>query len=91
MDSNIILGAIIIFFILYLLKEKKETFEYCTDCNHKSYNKCINCTNCGVCIKDDKMYCEPGDANGPYKRIDCNKWLHGWRNLPNNQQIFYWH
>ena len=77
MNHNILVIIIFVFFFTYLfLYQKKENFCYCSDCNHKSHRKCISCTNCGVCVKGNKRYCEPGDANGPFNRIDCDQWLH---------------
>jgi hypothetical protein len=77
----LILIAIMVFLFLVYSYKNKENFSYCSDCNHKSYNKCINCTNCGICITNDgSKYCEHGDANGPFNRKDCYIWHHGWRN-----------
>jgi hypothetical protein len=86
---EIIVIIVIALLLLNCILTKKEGFSYCSNCCHKSHRQCINCTNCGVCIKGGRRYCEPGDANGPFNRIDCDQWLHGWRNPSNNQQIFF--
>ena len=89
---NIVFIVIVIIIIALLCSfDNKENFNYCSNCNHKSHKKCISCTNCGVCIKGKKRFCEPGDANGPFNRLDCDQWLHGLRNPSKNKQIFYWH
>lgn len=46
------------------------------DCNkHKSLCSCVNCTNCGVCIKNNSLKCVQGDENGPYFATGCDKWI----------------
>lgn len=81
MKKYILFGIIIMTIIFYLITKNKENFEYCSNCDNKTYRDCFNCTNCGICINrlGDRS-CEPGDANGPYNRSDCLYWLNGWKN-----------
>jgi hypothetical protein len=75
----VLLLGIIIFFIL-LCSYKKENFAYCTNCDNKLHDECIDCTNCGICIDyNGQKRCESGDANGPFNRNDCAYWIHGWK------------
>jgi hypothetical protein len=80
----IIFIAIFLMLIFIVSDKNKERFSYCSNCNHNSYRECINCENCGICIKGNKRFCESGDANGPFNRIDCDNWMHKYRNPPNN-------
>ena len=33
-------------------------------------------SNCGLCLKDGKQECIPGDVQGPLFKEDCEGWQH---------------
>ena len=33
-------------------------------------------SNCGLCMKDGKIECIPGDVQGPFFKEDCQGWMH---------------
>lgn len=46
------------------------------DCYSLSGKDCLNYSNCGLCYKDDKAQCIPGDTQGPFFKEDCEQWEH---------------
>ena len=61
----------------------------CTQCNGMNLGKCINCSNCGYCIKDEnnKTGCVPGDLYGPYDSTkNCTMWYY---HDPYSRELFY--
>lgn len=44
------------------------------DCYTESPETCLNYSNCGLCQKNGKQKCLPGDVNGPYYHLGCNEW-----------------
>jgi hypothetical protein len=98
----ILISLIFIFFLLCKLFNdpviNSEHFfqgTYCTDCNNKNYNQCMNCFNCGYCIdKQGKGICLPADnVSGPYNKEFCYLWYYGdpfdwmkYKNVKENKQ-----
>jgi hypothetical protein len=77
----IIIFTIIIVFLCFDKKIKRENFEYCSNCKKNNFLDCFNCNNCGICVdRIGRRNCEPGDANGPYNRSDCLYWMHNGKN-----------
>lgn len=60
----------------------------CTQCVGKNLGKCINCSNCGYCMKDEngKSECTPGDLYGPYNNKNCTMWYY---HDPFSRELFY--
>ncbi len=46
------------------------------DCYKLYTDQCLNCANCGLCLKDNKLKCVPGDSKGPFWKDDCMGWIH---------------
>lgn len=46
------------------------------DCYELNDKDCIKYSNCGLCIKDDKLKCIPGDVQGPLFKEDCEGWIY---------------
>tara|TARA_Y100000780_G_scaffold205743_1_gene200940 strand:- start:28125 stop:28439 length:315 start_codon:yes stop_codon:yes gene_type:complete len=81
---------LIILFIIGIVlllgnKNKNEGFHFrrqygsfCNKCDGKTYNQCIECANCGICVLGNKkVKCTPGDMYGPYdSRLHCKLWFH---------------
>jgi len=44
------------------------------DCYALSNKDCMNYSNCGICYKDGKGMCIPGDVQGPLFKEDCEQW-----------------
>lgn len=54
------------------------TFQGDNECNcykKKNLINCTSCTNCGMCLKNGKAKCIPGDHLGPYFEDGCQKWV----------------
>jgi hypothetical protein len=48
------------------------------DCYNLPPNKCLNYSNCGLCIKNGHPpKCIPGDEQGPLFKEGCDKWAYG--------------
>lgn len=46
------------------------------DCYKLDKRDCMKYSNCGLCVKDGKMECIPGDTQGPLFKEDCHGWMH---------------
>ncbi len=46
------------------------------DCYNLSKRDCMKYSNCGLCMKDGKMECIPGDEHGALFKEDCEKWIY---------------
>ena len=46
------------------------------DCYKHNKRECMKYSNCGLCIKDGKMQCIPGDVQGPLFKEDCEDWMY---------------
>lgn len=46
------------------------------DCYKQNKRNCMKYSNCGLCLKDGKMTCIPGDVQGPLFKEDCEGWIH---------------
>lgn len=46
------------------------------DCYALNNDQCMNYSNCGICYKDGKSQCIPGDTQGPFFKEDCEQWQH---------------
>lgn len=46
------------------------------DCYELSKRDCMKYANCGLCRKDGKYQCIPGDNQGPLFKEGCDKWIH---------------
>lgn len=44
------------------------------DCYDLNKRDCMKYSNCGLCLKDGKQNCIPGDAQGPFFKQDCQGW-----------------
>lgn len=44
------------------------------DCYSKSNRDCLNYSNCGLCVKNGKAQCKPGDIYGAFFEEDCDQW-----------------
>ena len=60
----------------------------CTQCKGLNLGKCINCSNCGYCMRDEngKSECVEGDLYGPYDNRKCTMWYH---HDPSSRELFY--
>lgn len=84
-----IIFAIVSIIILLILtqrnnKDTKEHFYWeprwfgkeSPDCYSEKPENCLNFSNCGFCSNQGLNKCLPGDANGPYFKGNCGKWLY---------------
>jgi hypothetical protein len=46
------------------------------ECYNNSPKKCMDYSNCGLCFKDGKPKCVPGDVHGPLFKGNCDGWMH---------------
>ncbi len=46
------------------------------DCYELSERDCMKYSNCGLCLKDGKAQCIPGDQQGPLFKESCERWIH---------------
>jgi len=46
------------------------------DCYNLSEKDCMNYSNCGLCLKDNKKKCIPGDVHGPLAEETCDGWAY---------------
>lgn len=46
------------------------------DCYSLDKRDCMKYSNCGLCLKDGKMECIPGDEQGPLFKEGCRGWMH---------------
>jgi hypothetical protein len=49
---------------------------HCNTCNSKNFAQCLNCAECGFCIKGSSGECVKGDQHGPYDGRLCDMWYH---------------
>lgn len=55
-----------------------EVGRFCRKCKGRTFNQCLDCFNCGMCIdKYGNSMCLPGDHKGPYNYENCSIWYHG--------------
>ena len=47
-----------------------------SDCYDKNKKDCLNYSNCGLCYKNKKLKCVPGDVQGPLFKQNCKKWMY---------------
>ena len=47
-----------------------------SDCYNLDNKTCLQYSNCGLCLKDNKSTCLPGDEQGPFFVEDCQKWAY---------------
>lgn len=86
--NSIILMIIVLILVAYLLKlifdtnKKKEKFNgrygtMCFKCEDKTLGECMECSDCGYCINQDKSQCLSGNFSGPYDgNVKCQRWIH---------------
>ena len=84
----ILLIFLVICFIFLLANDKKnemgnaEHFQWeplwvgktSLDCYNENPRDCMTYSNCGLCHKDEKKKCLPGDVNGPFFEENCPAW-----------------
>ena len=87
-NHNLIYTIIVILVILFLMSNRtihnKEHFYWnplfkgqrSLDCYKLNKKDCMKYANCGLCLKDKKLTCIPGDYNGPFFKEDCLGWIH---------------
>jgi len=46
------------------------------DCYKETRRDCTKFSNCGLCHKNGKIECVPGDDNGPFFREGCRFWVY---------------
>ena len=46
------------------------------DCYNHPNDKCMEYSNCGLCMKDGQINCIPGDVQGPFFKEDCQGWMY---------------
>lgn len=46
------------------------------DCYKLDERGCMKYSNCGLCVKDGKKQCVPGDEHGPFFKANCDAWMH---------------
>lgn len=46
------------------------------DCYNLNKRDCMKYSNCGLCLKDGKSKCVPGDEQGPLFEENCEHWVH---------------
>jgi len=82
----ILLIFVALCFIFLLVKEgKTEHFQQwdplwigksSNDCYTEKPKDCLAYANCGLCYKDGKKKCLPGDTQGPFFAEGCRAWEH---------------
>ena len=52
--------------------------KWCEKCNKKTFGQCMDCFNCGFCLKgNNKGYCTEGTVFGPNNKYEkCQRWIH---------------
>jgi hypothetical protein len=46
------------------------------DCYTEKPGNCLNYSNCGMCLSDNKPQCRPGDEQGPFFKEHCSGWMY---------------
>ena len=46
------------------------------DCYEHTERDCMKYSNCGLCLRDGKSNCIPGDYHGPLFKEGCERWIH---------------
>ena len=46
------------------------------DCYELTNRDCMKYSNCGLCYRDGKLNCVPGDEHGPLFKEGCTRWVH---------------
>lgn len=46
------------------------------DCYGLPRNECLRYSNCGICMKNGRSECMPGDEQGPFFKEDCQGWAY---------------
>jgi len=46
------------------------------DCYKLNQRDCMKYANCGLCLKNGRKECVPGDTQGPFFKEDCEGWMH---------------
>ena len=46
------------------------------DCYNEKPEDCMHYANCGICYRQGKSKCIPGDVQGPYYTENCDYWQH---------------
>ena len=79
----IVILIVVILFFISKRTDKTENFwsplhkgPRSLDCYKLSKGDCMKHANCGLCLKDRKLTCIPGDYNGPFFKEDCLGWIH---------------
>jgi len=47
-----------------------------SDCYSLNNKQCLENSNCGLCLKENKTECIPGDEQGPFFKEDCENWAY---------------
>lgn len=77
-----ILVATAFFIYFYIHLNYFESFneqvgKFCLSCKDKTFNQCLECFNCGICVdKSGNISCMGGDHRGPYNFERCYRWYH---------------
>ena len=82
MENSLLYGAIIIIILFFVImpNQNKENFYLnlvpCADCSTKTFKKCMDCSNCGICVDmNNNIKCISGDENRPYDKKNCAYWV----------------
>lgn len=63
---------------------------HANDCYKLNNSNCLKYSNCGVCIKNGKTQCVPGDIDGPFFKDNCKYWTYDAKygnNVISNKEI----
>lgn len=93
--NNLLAFLIILVIVIYLyaFSCNNEYFsnerygDYCIGCGEKNFSYCMECANCGYCLKPRGGKCVQGDTYGPWNKNEkCLMWYH---NDPYSRMNYY--
>lgn len=69
----------------------EQTGRFCSSCKEKTFNQCLDCFNCGFCVKDGDAKCIGADvANSTYNNEKCDRLYLGdpWARMKENNENY---
>lgn len=89
---TIIIGVLVVIILYFLINKNQsknllENFNErygtrCPNCSDKTFGECMECSDCGYCLKTNSAQCVKGDVHGPYEGT-CDRWIQNdpWSNM----------
>lgn len=75
---------LILILLIFIFDDKNESFNWdlkanggeSPDCYGETLRDCLKYNNCGICSKNNKKTCIPGNVDGPYFEERCSGWTY---------------